>query len=98
MSLVPWPAASAQTTATRCCHDGTPSTAKMPVKNINNAFVTTLLLKKKKKNTRTVTARGVRKSIMSKLFQHLFDGLLIAPWPIRKQVSLRGAELKVNQL
>ena len=44
MSLVPWPTASAQTTATRCCHDGKPSTAKMPVRNINNAFVTAFLL------------------------------------------------------
>lgn len=53
MSLVPWPTASVQTAATRCCHDDTPSTAKMPVKNKNNAFVTTLLLKE----TRTVTTR-----------------------------------------
>ena len=44
MSLVPWPTASAQTTAIRCCHDGTPSIAKTPNKNTNNAFITTLLL------------------------------------------------------
>ena len=41
MSLVPWPTVSAQTTATRCYHDGTPSIVKTPVKNANNVFVTT---------------------------------------------------------
>ena len=77
MSLVPWPTVSAQTTATRCYHDGTPSIVKMPVKNTNNVFVTTLALKE----NRTITTRqliGVRIPILPEFYQHLFYSLLVA--------------------
>ena len=73
MSLVPWPVASAQTTATRCCHDGTPSTAKMPVKNINSAVVTTLLLKTKtKKQKKEQTPEPSPHKVFAKAFCQSF--------------------------